>query len=372
MLTHDFNPLLDGPAYPAERYARLADRLKSLLKTGSDVVFVQAEAVLALEAVAASIARPGLVAINIVTSPYGRYFGDWLGRGGVAVHDVIGEPGQPIAADAVKTAARTLGPIDIIAVVHGEAATGAVNPLADIAGIARTTGAILVVDAVASVGAHALDIDALGIDIATIGPQKALGGPAGLSAVAVNARAWHHIAAVTRAGPAGTSPSSLSLANLKENWLDRGRGALPGTPAPLEFWALEAALDRVDAEGLERRIARHERAARACRAGLRALGIEPWVADDRAASALITAAPVPTGCDAAALIAAAAEFGVTLGRGFGEISEQLVRLDHTGIRAEFGCVLATVVGYGAALAKFGVAVDVGAAAAAIAATYAAA
>jgi aspartate aminotransferase-like enzyme len=357
---------LDVPNYPADRYAPLADRLKRLLATESDVLFIQAEALLALEAAASSLARPGLTAINIVTSPYGAYFGAWLKRGGASVHELLAEPGQPIAAAVVAQALEALPAVDVVAVVHGEGANGALNPLAEIAALVRSKGALLVVDAVASVGAHVLEVDALGIDIAVIGAQKALAGPVGLSAVTVSARAWAAIAKV-----ADFSPSSLSLAEIKTAWLDRGRGVLPGTPPPLEFWALEAALDRVEAEGIGNLVARHQLAGKASRAGLRALGVTPWIADDRGASALVTAAPVPSGVDDRVLIAAAARFGVALGRGFGSIEGRLVRLDHTGARAAFGTVLANVVAYGSALASLGQSVDIGAGAAAVAAAYAA-
>jgi aspartate aminotransferase-like enzyme len=358
---------LDVPNYPADRYGPLADRLKRLLATRSDVLFIQAEALLALEAVASSIARPGLTAINIVTSPYGAYFGAWLRRGGVSVDEVPAEPGQPISLEAVARAIDAQSSLDIVAVVHGEGANGALNPLAEIAALVRTKSALLVVDAVASVGAHDLNVDALEIDVAVIGAQKALAGPVGISAVAVSARAWATIAKTP-----DFSPSSLSLAEIKNNWLERGRGALPGTPPPLEFWALETALDRVEAEGLTNLIARHQLAAKASRAGLRALGVGPWIDDDARASALVTSAPVPASIDDRVLIAATARLGVPLGRGFGTIEGRLVRLDHTGPRAAFGTVLANVVAYGTALASVGQSVDIGAGAAAVAAVYVAA
>jgi aspartate aminotransferase-like enzyme len=358
--------LLDPPIYPTDRYAPLADRIKQLLATASDVVFVQAEAILALEAAASSIARPGIVAINIVTSPYGAYFGAWLRRGGATVHDVISQPGQPVSMEVVRGQADALHQIDIVAVVHGEAANGALNPLTNVASLAKSRGALCVVDAVASIGGHALDMDSLGIDIVVIGAQKALGGPPGLSAVAISKRAWDHIARI----PA-LAPSSLSLANIKATWLDRGRGALPGTPAPLEFWALEAAIDRVEAEGIENLIARHGLAATASRAGLRAMGIEPWIADDRAASALVTSAPVPLGMATDELIARATALGVHLGRGFGDIDSRLVRLNHTGAKATFDSVLAAVLAYGSAIKSLGAAVDLGSAAEAVTSVYSA-
>lgn len=364
MPTPDYSALLDIPNFPAERYAPLADRIGRLLGTLSDIVFVQAEALLALEAIATSVARPGLVAANIVTSPYGGYFSAWLRRGGVEVIDIVAEPGQPVAVSAVEAGIGALPKLDILAVVHGEAANGLLNPLAAVAAQARARGALLIVDAVASVGAHAVDIDGLGIDLLAIGPQKALGGPVGLSAVAVSPRGWAHIAATP-----SPSPSSLSLADIKANWLDRGRGALPGTPPPLEFWALEAAVARIEAEGLDALIERHQRAARAARAGLRALGIEPWVVADDAASALVTAVPVPAAIDADTLIGEAAALGVPLGRGFGDIEGRLVRIDHTASRAAFSSVQASLAALGAVLERRGVPVDPGAAARAVATVY---
>jgi aspartate aminotransferase-like enzyme len=359
--------LLDAPIYSADRYAPLADRLKPLFATTSEVVFVQAEAMLALEAAASSIARPGITALNIVTSQYGTYFGAWLRRGGADVHDVRAESGQPVSIEAIRSEADRLSRIDVIVAVHGETSTGALNPLAEIASLAKSRDALCVVDAVASVGGHALDMDALEIDIMVIGAQKALAGPPGVSVVAVSERAWAHIADTP-----SVAPSSLSLADIKTAWLERGRGALPGTPPPLEFWALEAAIDRVEAEGILNVIGRHQRAALASRAGLRAMGIEPWIADDGAASALVTSAPVPPGMDGEALLAGAARFGVALGRGFGDLEDRIVRIDHTGVNATFSAVLAALVAYGSAVRSFGVSVDPGAAAEAVAAVYGAA
>jgi aspartate aminotransferase-like enzyme len=355
MSRFDLRLLLDPPRYPADRYAPLADRIKRLFATTrGDVVFVQAEAILALEAVATSIARPGLVAVNVVTSPYGVWFGTWLARGGVTVHQVNAAAGQPVEADAVAACLNGLPHVDIVAAVHAESSNGALNPLGALAALARSHEALFVVDAVASVGGHPIDFDQHDIDIAVIGAQKGLAGPAGVSAVAVSARAWAHIDALP-----DFAPSSLSLAELKHNWLDRGRLALPGTPPPLEFWALDAALDRIEAEGIEHAIARHGQAARATRAGLRALGVEPWIAADDAASALVTSVPVPEGMQANTVIADAAKLGVALLPGFGEIEGRIVRLDHTGMHATFETVLTNVTAFGAVLERRGVSVDIG-------------
>ncbi|RUM00407.1 aminotransferase class V-fold PLP-dependent enzyme [Rhizobium chutanense] len=357
-----WNPLHGVSSYPTERYAVLADRIGGILRSRNDIVLVQAEAVAALEAAAASLARPGLAALNIVTSPYGSWFGQWLRRGGATVRDLVAEPGLPIEIEAVAEALDAVGRIDVLALVHAESASGILNPLCGILALARARGIVTVVDAVASIGGHKFDVDEFGIDIAVIGPQKALGGPAGLSALSVSPRAWDLI---LRDG--APRDSILSLADLK-SWVDNGRRGLPGTPAPLEFFALEIALDRVEAEGLENIVARHALAASATRAGLTALGAAAWVPAAKASN-LVTAVPVPKALAPAALIAAAGRLGVELTDAVGTAPARLVRLNHTGSRASFQTVLSNVVAYGAALRQAGHPGDIAAAAEAISAAY---
>ncbi|ANM07713.1 aminotransferase class V/cysteine desulfurase protein (plasmid) [Rhizobium phaseoli] len=356
-----WNPLHGVPSYPAERYAVLADRIGGILRSRGDIVLVQAEAVVALEAVAVSLARPGLSTLNLVTSPYGDWFGQWLRRGGATVRNLVAEPGLPVEIDAVAKALDAGPHIDVLAVVHAESASGILNPLPEILTLARARGIVTVVDAVASVGGHQLEVDDLGIDIAVIGPQKALGGPAGVSALSISQRAWDLI--LKDGAP---RDSILSLADLKR-WIDDGRRVLPGTPAPLEFFALEAALDRVEAEGLENVIGRHALAASATRAGLAALGAGSWVPAAKASN-LVTAVRMPEGLAPAALIASAGRLGVELAAGTGAAAH-LLRLNHTGPRAAFQTVLSNVVACGAALRDAGRAANIAAAVEAIAAAY---
>ncbi|MBY5411627.1 alanine--glyoxylate aminotransferase family protein [Rhizobium leguminosarum] len=358
----DWNPLHGVPSYPAERYAILADKIGGILHSRNDILLVQAEAVVALEAAAVSLARPGLSALNIITSPYGGWFVQWLRRGGAAVADIVAEPGLPVEIETVAKALQTGLKIDVLALVHAESASGILNPLPEILALARARGIVTVVDAVASVGGHQLDVDGLGIDIAVIGPQKALGGPAGLSALSVSGRACDLM--LSDGAP---RESILSLADLK-SWIESGRRGLPGTPAPLEFFALETALDRIEVEGLENVVARHALAASATRAGLTALGAPAWVPAVKASN-LVTAVPLPEALAPAALIATAARLGVELSEGVGTAPAHLVRLNHTGSRAAFQTVLSNVVAYGAALRQAGHPSDISAASEAISAAY---
>jgi len=356
-----WNPLNDVPPFPTARYATLADRIGRILKTRNDVLLIQAEAVVALEAAALSLARPGLKAINVVTSIYGGWFGAWLRRSGAEVIDLAAEPARPIALEAVETALDAHPDIEVLALVHAESASGIRNPLEEIVAMARSRGIVTVVDAVASVGGHALNIDELGIDIAIIGPQKALAGPAGLSALSVSPAAWRLISA-----NGGPRDSILSLLDQKI-WLETGRGALSGTTAPLEFFALESALDRVEAEGVDAIVARHVRAARATRAALAAMGGEPWIGALHGSN-LVTTARLPAGADPAALLSVAPQ-GIELSAGVGPGAERLIRLNHTGQRARFDIVLGNLTAYGMALRRRGFKADISAAVDAIALHY---
>lgn len=362
----DPSPFLDLPPYPADGYARLADRMGRLLRTKNDVLPVQGEAIVALEAVATSIASPRVSALNIVTSPYGVLFGEWLGRKGAAMTNLAAEPARPISLTAFEAAFEAAPGINLVSLVHAESASGILNPLPEIARLAKARGATIVLDAVASFGGHELDVDGLGIDVAVIGPQKALGGSSGLSAVSVSEKAWRLIDR-----PDAPINSTLSLMDLKCNWLDAGRGVLPGMPSALEFFALEAALDRVEAEGLDATVARHRKAGEATRDAVRALGLSTW-ARDASSSDLVTAAALPEGVGVSDLLRRATSSDADLSAGVGPGAEHLIRLNHTGPRARREPVLANVIAVAEALSVLGLDADLDAARAAIDRHYGAA
>lgn len=350
--------LLDLPPFPPARTGDLADRIATLLGTRKDVLIVQGEAIVALEAAAVSLARPGLAALNIVTSPYGDWFGQWLARGGCNVDNLVAEGGLPIALERVEASLASRR-YDIVALVHAESASGILNPLPQIAMAAKRTDALLVVDAVASIGGHPLDVEALDIDIAVIGPQKALAGSAGLSALSVSPAAWDRILA-----PGATTLSTLSLADLKHNWLDKGRGALPGMPSALELHALDAALARVEAEGFETLLARHRLAAEATREALLALGLPEFTPPDTASN-LTTAAMLPAGLSVAAVMAALSPFNCGIAPSIGAAADRVLRVNHTGLNANFAPVLANILALGQALRELGHDADLGAASAVV-------
>ncbi|MEU4104984.1 aminotransferase class V-fold PLP-dependent enzyme, partial [Streptomyces tanashiensis] len=271
-MTH---PLLDLAPLTAAQFASIERRVAALLSTEQDVVITQGEALLPLEGCIRSGARAGSTALNVVTGPYGQTFGNWLRDCGATVVDLEVPFHAAVTAEQVERALAEHPEIDFVSLVHAEAATGNTNPVAEIGEVVRAHGALFYLDAVASIGAEPVLPDAWGVDMCIIGAQKAMGGPAGVSAVSVSARAWERFAA----NPAAPRRSYLSLLDWKERWIDGGRKALLHAPAQLEMLALEACVERIEAEGLDALMARHASAAAATRAGALALGggLEPYV-----------------------------------------------------------------------------------------------
>ncbi|MEV0260495.1 aminotransferase class V-fold PLP-dependent enzyme [Streptomyces sp. NPDC050617] len=333
--------LLDLPPLTAGHFARIEDKIASLLRTRADVVAMQGEALLPLEACIRSAVRPGSTALNVVTGPYGETFGGWLRSCGAEVVTVTAPFSGAVSPEQVADALRGRPEIDFVCLVHAEAATGNTNPVAEIGAVVREHGALLMLDAVASVAAEPLLTDEWGVDLCVIGGQKAMAGPAGVSAVAVSDRAWARIAA----NPQAPRRSYLSLLDWKERWIDGGRAALPHAPAQMEMLALEQAADRVESAGLDAVIARHRGAAAATRAGVRTLGaLAPYVTRDEDAAPVATTVRAPEGMDARELVAAAlaADPAVPVQAAAGELATEMIRVNHYGRAADRSVVLASL------------------------------
>lgn len=350
------------PPIDAATYAWTERRLATLLDTTQSPLLLQGEAILVLEAAARGLGGPGVKALNLVSGPYGEAIGNWLAVGGAEVEHVSVEFDRALDPSAVRTVLAG-GGFDIVSVVHAEAATGVVNPLAEIAEAVHEAGAVLMVDAVASVGAEPLPIDELGLDLVMIGPQKAMAGPAGVCALIANERSWARIAA----NPAAPRDSILSLLDWKQRWIDGGRRQIPGYAYEHEMRALIAALDALDGDiGLERLIDRHQRARAGTRAGAGALGLEPWVADEQHAAAVVTLLRPPAGVSVQTLADATAPYLGERNRGLvtpapGPLAVRALRVNHTGAAANPECVIAAITALSSGLRRLGLSSDLNAA-----------
>jgi aspartate aminotransferase-like enzyme len=205
--------------------------------------------------------------------------------------------------------------------VHSETSTGVVSDLEALLAVCREAGALTVVDAVSSLGAVPLETDAWGADVVVTGSQKALMTPPGLAFVSVSEQAW-------RRRETGTLPRFYwDWAAMRKA---QEKGSTPFTPATSTVVALAEALRLLLEDGLEAAFARHVALGRACRAGIKAMGLELYSPDeDRAA--VLTAALTPEGVDAVALrLALRDRHAITIAGGHGDLVPRLFRIGHIG------------------------------------------
>jgi pyridoxamine--pyruvate transaminase len=345
-----------------ERFRETERLLAEVYRTRNDVVLMQGEAVLGLEAAARSLVRPGTRCLNLVSGVYASWFGDWLREYGAEVEEVRVPYDEALERAGVEEALAQRGPFELVAIVHSETPSGVENPLASIGSLAHEHGALLLADVVSSLGGTELLIDEWHVDIAVAGPQKCLAGPPGMSLLAVSPRAWDTM----ESNPNAPRGSFLSLLDWKHRWIEGGRVAFPYTPSVVDVGGVHAALAEVLDEGLEAVIAEHARAARACRAGVKALGLELWPRSESYAANCVTAVRAPSEVSVPAVLSHVRErYGVQLSGGYGELKEKLIRLGHMGPASRSLYPLVAVSALGRGLLDQGVSVDVGAGAHAV-------
>jgi pyridoxamine--pyruvate transaminase len=341
----------------SDRFRALETKVAALFQTSNDIVLMQGEAVLGLEAAARAVTRPGITAINCVSGVYGKWFGLWLAEYGAHVIEVEVPYDAQVEPEMVERAFAAHPETELLAVVHSETPSGTMNPVSEIGPIAKRNGALVIADVVSSLGCDALRPDDWGLDICVAGPQKCLAGPPGMSLVSVSDEAWTRI----RANPAAPRGSFLSLLDWKDTWIDGGRTSFPYTPSVADVNGVSAACDEALEMGIDGFVALHTAAGRACRAGVHAMGLELWARSEEICTNCVTAVRTPDGVDTLALLAHVRErYGVMLSPGYGEIKQKLVRLGHMGPAARSLNPVVALAAFGRGLADLGARVDIGA------------
>jgi pyridoxamine--pyruvate transaminase len=339
-----------------ELYADTVELLGRAFATGSTPVILHGEAVLGLEAAAASLITADDTVLNLVSGVFGKGFGYWARRYAKDVVEVEVPYDSAVEASAVREALAANPDVGVVSAVHCETPSGTMNDLEAIGRVVSDHGALLIADAVSSFGGARCDFDAWGADLVVVGPQKCLGGPPGLSMLHVSEAAWDHM----EHNPAAPRASMLSILDWRHAHLvDR---PFPFTPSVSEIYALHACLTQYLDEGREAVERRHQAAARAARAGAEALGLELWAADPSICSDTVTALKVPAGLDENEVRARArSESGVMLSGGQGDLRGKVLRIGHMGPTAYPLSPVIALVALGRALRGFGVPADIGAA-----------
>ena len=289
-----------------------------------------------LEAMLAGLIEPG---DRVVVGNYGRFgdlFCEIARRYGAVVESVDAEWGRIVEPDEIESRLRARL-AKIVAIVHADTSTGILQPLVDVARVCREHDALLVVDAVLSVGGCELDVDRWGLDACVGGLQKCLGGPSGMAPLTYNDRV--EAALARRRAPPATN--YLDLVQLAAYW---GADRLNHHTAPTSMvYALREALRIVHQEGLEARWERHRQTGEALAAGLEAMGLELFGDQDHKAP-MIALVRVPPGVDESGVRRQLLhEHGIEIMAAFGPLLGVVWRIGTMGYNARPDTVL-TVLG----------------------------
>jgi aspartate aminotransferase-like enzyme len=302
---------------------RTTEELQWLHQTKGDVLVITGSGTAAMEAGIVNTLSRG---DRVLCGDNGKFGERWVKVAqayGLDVQVIKAEWGQPLDPEAFRAAleADTAKAIKAVILTHSETSTGVINDLQAIAAHVRAHGtALTIADCVTSLGACDVPMDAWGIDVIGSGSQKGYMMPPGLSFVAMSERAW----------------AAYERSNLPKFYLDLGKyrksakaDSNPFTPAINLYFALEAALTMMQAEGLETIFARHDRHRRATQAAMKAIGLPLYAAEGHGSPAITAVAP--DGIDAESLRKEVKNrFDILLAGGQDHLKGHVFRIGHLG------------------------------------------
>jgi len=285
-----------------------------------------------METCVANLIEPGDEMLVCINGVFGQRMTDVAERCGAKVTKLeidwgrVFEPQQ--LADAVKGKS-----FKVVGIVHAETSTGAGQPLKEISEIVHDSGALLLVDAVTSLGGMNVDIDGWQIDACYSGTQKCLSCPPGLSPVTFSNAALD----VMEKRQSKVQSWYLDLSMIRQYW---GSDRVYHHTAPINMnYALLEALRMVKEEGLEQRWARHLKNHQILKAGLAALGIN-YVAQHGYELPMLNAIAIPEGVDDVAVRKQLLhEFKIEIGGGLGAFKGKAWRIGLMGTACTINNVL---------------------------------
>jgi len=336
------------PEYEA-LFVEVRAGLKRLFKTSQEVIPLACSGTGAMEAAVVNTLSAGDTVAVVVAGKFGERWLELCRAYGVNVVELKAPFGETVPAERVAEALRANPGIKAVLTQHSETSTGVLHDVRAYAAVTRPTPAILIVDAVSSLGIADLEMDAWGLDVVVAGSQKGLMLPPGLGFCALTDKAW----------------ALNKTARLPRYYLDLAaerktvaKNEAHFTPAVSIVVGLKTVLDMLGREGLANVFRRHDRLARATRAGAEALGLGLFC--KATPSPAVTAVLAPPGVDSERIVKAYSQtHNITIAGGQGEMKGKLFRLGHMGYAAEFD-VISALAALEQVLAEIGQPVDFGA------------
>ncbi|HVU35394.1 MAG TPA: alanine--glyoxylate aminotransferase family protein [Opitutaceae bacterium] len=300
--------------------------LREVFRTNNPLTFpVSGTGMAGMECIAVNLIEPGDEVIVGVNGVFGTRMQDVMERCGARVHAMRAEWGDVFPTNVIAATLEAHPKAKLVALVQAETSTGAHQPLEGVAELVHARGALLVVDAVTSLGGHELRVDEWGIDAIYSGTQKCLSCPPGLAPVSFGPRAL----AVMDARKSRVQSWYLDVSMLRKYYTGGGGGRVYHHTAPVNMtYALHEALAIVLEEGLDVRIARHTAMHQRLRSGIEALGLR-YV--PRHSLHTLNCVHIPAGVDDAVIRRRLLdEYGIEIGAGLGPMAGKAWRIGLMG------------------------------------------
>lgn len=300
----------------------ITENLKWLHQTKNDVLILAASGTGAMEAGIINFLSQGDKVLVGNNGKFGERWGKVARAYGLDTQEITAEWGKPLNPEDFKAAldADTEKVIKAVIITHSETSTGVLNDLEAINRYVKAHGALIMVDAVTSLGACSVPVDEWGLDVVASGSQKGYMIPPGLAFVSVSPKAWD-------AYETATLPKFYL--DLKPYSKGAAKNTTPFTPPINLFFALHAALQMMQREGLEAIFARHDRQKRATRAAMAALNLPLFGADDCASPAITAVMPQQVEAEQIRSVMKK-QFDIALAGGQDHLKGQIFRIGHLG------------------------------------------
>lgn len=310
-----------------ELYLRTAANLRQIFRTENEVHLVFGPGMSGIEMAVTSVLGPGDKILVPSNGLFGQRMAEVARANGLVVLDLDPGPREAVSFEAVRAAFDAHPDLRAVGIVHHETSIGVINPVREIAGLARERSALSIVDAVSSAGGVELDVDGWGIDLCVTVANKCLGGPIGVAPITAGPRA---LAALDDGRPkaAGWYLNLATWRRFTDLW--RNWHPHPTTMPTNAIRALDTAVQRVLEVGLDEHIRRQRAARDTVRGGLREMGFEMLV-PDAVASPVTTAVLGLPGMDVHDYMRwLLEEHQIRIGGGFGEFTGKAFRIGHMG------------------------------------------
>lgn len=303
--------------------AELNENLKWIHQTQNDVLTLTVSGTGAMEAGIINFLSPG---DRVLVGNNGKFGDRWAKVSktfGLDVVEITAEWGQAVDPEEFRghLEADTDKKIKAVIVTHSETSTGVLNDLETINQYVKSHGeALIIVDAVTSLGAINVPVDEWGLDVVASGSQKGYMIPPGLGFVSVSKKAWqaYETAKIPR--------FYLDLLKYKKN---AAQNSTPFTPPVNLMYGLQAAFQMMQEEGLENIFARHDRLTKASRAAIKGLGLKLFASDGSASPAITAVDPAPIDAEQIRSVMKK-RFDIALAGGQDHLKGKIFRIGHLG------------------------------------------